>query len=356
MLVLFGLAWWNTVGAEPSELYQRLGLEKAATSAEIRRAYHAQARHTHPDKVEGDKAVAAEKFKRLAEAYEVLTDKKLRVEYDRTGQIPDDRAKSAANQQSTGEEEEFGYGGARPAPSAPQQWGRRYESYDAFEVRLAQGRARRARSLAQLRKHLHAPNGTALRYGLVGFYRAGDEAALKERLKFPYPFAGWSLGREGSGFWCELQIAIATLTLAPDPGPGPGPDRAAHPPCQVGGRDSDLPRAHRRQLQRAVRPAAPLRPLGDPPLTCDPPLPVTPSLTLSPSPSLTLSPSPSLTLSPSSSLTLSPSSSLTLSPSSSLTLILSLTLALTLTLTLTRPPRRCPPSRGCARTRRCPSS
>ena len=213
MLVLFGLAWWNTVSAEPSELYQRLGLEKAATSAEIRRAYHAQARHTHPDKVEGDKAVAAEKFKRLAEAYEVLTDKKLRVEYDRTGQIPDDRAKSAANQQSTGEEEEFGYGGARPAPSAPQQWGRRYESYDAFEVRLAQGRARRARSLAQLRKHLHAPNGTALRYGLVGFYRAGDEAALKERLKFPYPFAGWSLGREGSGFWCELQIAI-TLTLA----------------------------------------------------------------------------------------------------------------------------------------------
>ena len=81
---------------------------------------------------------------------------------------------------------------------------RRYESYDAFEVRLAQGRARRARSLAQLRKHLHAPNGTALRYGLVGFYRAGDEAALKEGLKFPYPFAGWSLGREGSGFWCEL--------------------------------------------------------------------------------------------------------------------------------------------------------
>jgi len=215
MLMLFGLAWWNTAGAEPSELYQRLGLEKAATSAEIRRAYHAQARHTHPDKAEGDKAVAAEKFKRLAEAYEVLTDKKLRVEYDRTGQIPDDRAKSAANQQSTGEEDEFGYGGARPAPSAPQQWGRRYESYDAFEVRLAQGRARRARSLAQLRKHLHAPNGTALRYGLVGFYRAGDEAALKEGLKFPYPFAGWSLGREGSGFWCELQMAITlALTLA----------------------------------------------------------------------------------------------------------------------------------------------
>ena len=156
--MLFGLAWWNTAAAEPSELYQRLGLEKTATSAEIRRAYHAQARQTHPDKVEGDKAAAAENFKRLAEAYEVLTDKKLRVEYDRTGRVPDDRAKAAANQQSTGEEEEFGYGGGRPAPSAPQgQWGgRRYESYDAFEVRLAQGRARRARSLAQLRKHLHA--------------------------------------------------------------------------------------------------------------------------------------------------------------------------------------------------------
>ena len=220
--MLFGLAWWNTAAAEPSELYRRLGLEKTATSAEIRRAYHAQARQTHPDKVEGDKAAAAEKFKRLAEAYEVLTDKKLRVEYDRTGRVPDDRAKAAANQQSTGEEEEFGYGGGRPAPSAPQgQWGgRRYESYDAFEVRLAQGRARRARSLAQLRKHLHAPNGTALRYGLVGFYRAGDEAALKDRLKFPYPFAGWSLGREGSGFWCELHMASYSF-LTPGPAIAP---------------------------------------------------------------------------------------------------------------------------------------
>ena len=129
------------------------------------------------------------------------------------------------DEQSTGEEEEFGYGGGRPAPSAPQgQWGgRRYESYDAFEVRLAQGRARRARSLAQLRKHLHAPNGTALRYGLVGFYRAGDEAALKDRLKFPYPFAGWSLGREGSGFWCELHIAsYSTLRRWPWRWPAPG--------------------------------------------------------------------------------------------------------------------------------------
>ena len=213
MLVLFGLAWWNTVGAEPSELYQRLGLEKAATSAEIRRAYHAQARHTHPDKAEGDKAVAAEKFKRLAEAYEVLTDKKLRVEYDRTGQIPDDRTKSAANQQTSGEEEDFGFE-TRPAPSSPQH--RYYETYDAFEVRLAQGRARRVRSLAQLQRQLLAPNGTAVRYGLVGFYRSGEEAALKERLKFPYPFAGWSLGREGSGFWWALQTGP---WLAPAPRP-----------------------------------------------------------------------------------------------------------------------------------------
>ena len=35
MFMLFGLAWWNTAAAEPSELYQRLGLEKTATSAEM---------------------------------------------------------------------------------------------------------------------------------------------------------------------------------------------------------------------------------------------------------------------------------------------------------------------------------
>ena len=201
------------------ELYDRLGLEKTATPAEIRRSYHAQARHSHPDKVDGDQAVkaaAAEKFKQLAEAYEVLMDKQLRANYDRTGAIPDDRAKASANQQSSGEEDDFGFESAKARQQQQQQqrgFGRFYESYDTFEVRLAQGRARRARSMETIRKHLLAPNGTAVRHGLIGFYRVGEEALLKDRLKFPYPFAGWSLGREGSGFWWEDELQTFLVPL-----------------------------------------------------------------------------------------------------------------------------------------------
>ena len=205
------------------ELYARLGLEKTATSTEIRRSYHAQARHAHPDKVEGDQAVkaaAAEKFKQLAEAYEVLMDKQLRANYDRTGVVPDDRAKASANQQSSGEEDDFGFESSKARQQQQQQqqqqrsgFGRFYESYDAFEVRLAQGRARRARSMETIRKHLLSPNGTAVRHGLIGFYRVGEEALLKDRLKFPYPFAGWSLGREGSGFWWEDELQTFLVPL-----------------------------------------------------------------------------------------------------------------------------------------------
>lgn len=214
-LAVLGLGGW-LCSAGSLELYDRLELAKTATATEIRRAYHQKARHAHPDKVDGDQAAkeaAAEKFKRLAEAYEVLMDKGMRADYDRSGRIPDDKAKNAANQQSTGEEDDFGFEQKPSPPPRGGHWGRGFESYDAFEVRLAQGRARRARSMEQLRRHLFAPNGTAIRYGLVGFYRAGEEGTLKERLKFPYPFAGWSLGREGSGFWWEDELQTFLVPL-----------------------------------------------------------------------------------------------------------------------------------------------
>ena len=57
-----------------------------------------------------------------------------------------------------------------------------------FEVRLAQQRARRVRSLEGIRKRLHDIHGVPQRYGLVGFYRRGDEQALKEaQLEFERP-------------------------------------------------------------------------------------------------------------------------------------------------------------------------
>jgi len=61
-------------------LYDRLGLDKTATTAEIKKSYHRRAMTTHPDKG-GD----TEKFKALNEAYEILGDAEKRAKYDRFG-------------------------------------------------------------------------------------------------------------------------------------------------------------------------------------------------------------------------------------------------------------------------------
>lgn len=63
-----------------SKLYDLLGVSKTATSAEIKKAYHKLARSLHPD-VNPDKA-AAEKFKKVSAAYEILSDPEKRKNYD----------------------------------------------------------------------------------------------------------------------------------------------------------------------------------------------------------------------------------------------------------------------------------
>jgi DnaJ-class molecular chaperone len=66
------------------DYYNILGLTKGASEKEIKSAYRKLARKYHPDINPGDKA-AEEKFKEISEAYEVLSDKKKREQYDRVG-------------------------------------------------------------------------------------------------------------------------------------------------------------------------------------------------------------------------------------------------------------------------------
>lgn len=61
--------------------YKTLGVSKTATDDEIRKAYRRLAKQLHPDANPGDKA-AEERFKRVSQAFSILSDPAKRSEYD----------------------------------------------------------------------------------------------------------------------------------------------------------------------------------------------------------------------------------------------------------------------------------
>jgi molecular chaperone DnaJ len=65
------------------DFYKVLGVAKDADAGAIKKAYRKLARENHPDSKPGDK-VAEERFKEIAEAYDVLGDTAKRKEYDDT--------------------------------------------------------------------------------------------------------------------------------------------------------------------------------------------------------------------------------------------------------------------------------
>lgn len=71
----------NTDWAD-KDFYKALGVAKDASAADVKKAYRKLARANHPDSKPGDRA-AEERFKAIAEAYDVLGDEEKRKEYDR---------------------------------------------------------------------------------------------------------------------------------------------------------------------------------------------------------------------------------------------------------------------------------
>ncbi len=66
------------------DYYEVLGVERSATEQELKQAYRRLAIKYHPDKNPGDHE-AEERFKEIAEAYQVLSSAELRPRYDRYG-------------------------------------------------------------------------------------------------------------------------------------------------------------------------------------------------------------------------------------------------------------------------------
>src|SRR4029079_557553 len=90
------------------DYYETLGVKKAASADDIRKAFRKLARKYHPDVNPGDKA-AEEKFKEISEANDVLTDPKKRKIYDQLGFYSDNIDPAAAEAYSRGGG--FGAGG-----------------------------------------------------------------------------------------------------------------------------------------------------------------------------------------------------------------------------------------------------
>src|SRR4051812_7257356 len=70
------------------DLYQRLGVQRGASEADIKKAYRSLAKQLHPDR-NADNPNAAKRFGEITHAYDLLSDKDKRAKYDR-GELDED--------------------------------------------------------------------------------------------------------------------------------------------------------------------------------------------------------------------------------------------------------------------------
>lgn len=80
--------------AAKRDLYEVLGVSRDAAPEEIKKAYRQMARKYHPD-VNKEDPNAAEKFKEINEAYEILSDAQKRAAYDQFGHDAFEQARNA---------------------------------------------------------------------------------------------------------------------------------------------------------------------------------------------------------------------------------------------------------------------
>jgi curved DNA-binding protein CbpA len=174
------------------DLYELLGVGRRASRQEIKSAYRRKARDTHPDKRKDVTAEeAAETFRKVVHAFEILSDDRSRSEYDRTGQADASggRDHHRWHQQQNRHGHQFTWSFQwRPVPLK-----------EKFEVKEAMSRVLHIVSLEQLRTVMLDDDDLLERHLLICFVTPDIEQYVDDEMVFPYPFAAMS----PQGIWWE---------------------------------------------------------------------------------------------------------------------------------------------------------
>ena len=182
------------------DLYQTLGVGRDATKDEIKKAHRKLALKFHPDK-NPDSKDAQEKFKRIQEAYDVLSDEDKRAAYDRYGKDfermrhggfqPGAGGPGGAGFEGLDLEQIFGRGGARGgSPQFEGGFGDFFEQILGSGARAGgrpRGRSRAAppQRGANVRHELEIPLLTAVLGGKTEFYLARNSNSEKLSVTIP---------------------------------------------------------------------------------------------------------------------------------------------------------------------------
>jgi DnaJ-class molecular chaperone len=166
------------------DLYQTLGVARDASKEDIKKAHRKLALKYHPDK-NPDDDVARDKFKRIQEAYDVLSDDEKRAAYDRYG-ADFEKIRSTGYHPGSGGfdgldlDQIFGAGGRGGGPQ--------FEGFSDFFEQLVGGGARRAGGArrraappqrgANVRHELEVPLQTAALGGKTEFYLNNEKIAV----------------------------------------------------------------------------------------------------------------------------------------------------------------------------------
>jgi curved DNA-binding protein CbpA len=182
-------------GTDTQDPYKLLGVNRKATTKEIKQAYRRKALDTHPDKNRHLPAEeAAESFRQVVHAFEILSDSKTRSRYDQTGRTDGGSGFGGQQQQHQGGRQQQYSGFRWNFHRTP------VKLKDKFEVQEAMSRVLHVVSLEQLRTIMLDDDDKLERNLLMVFVTPVDvEQHVDDEMVFPYPFAAMS----SQGIWWE---------------------------------------------------------------------------------------------------------------------------------------------------------